>query len=177
MTILLACAVASWLLFSGSEPETKPAAAPPALRVGYYATGVTLSGSDEDGRILYRVSADTVEQQPTDGSIDLDRVEVGYTPAARIAWALHSDTGRIPPGGKIVQLIGNVVAETQGTERPAMVIHTDHLDFDTRTDVAATDGEVTINYDGSAVRATGLQARLAEDRLELLSGVTGTYVR
>lgn len=177
MTLLLACAIGSWVLLSRVGADREPVTATPQFGIGYYATGARLSGSGPDGRILYRVWARTVEQTPADGGVSLRDVAVDYVPTAKIPWNLRSDTGRIPAGGKIVQLTGNVVAETRATDRPATTIRTDYLEFDTRTDVAATDREVTIDYDGSSVHARGLRASLAEDRLELVSGVAGTYVR
>lgn len=177
MTVLLACAVGSWVLLERAGGDREQSETVPQLGVGYYATGARLSGSGENGDILYRVSARTVAQAPADGSISLRDVVVDYAPAARTPWNLRSERGLIPRGGKIVQLSGDVVAETRVTDRPATTIRTDYLEFDTRTDVAATDREVTISYDGSAVQAKGLRANLAEDSLELLTGVTGSYVR
>jgi LPS export ABC transporter protein LptC len=177
MILLLAGAVATWALLSSLEAEHEPVAATPELGMGYYATGARLSGSGPDGRIAYRVSARTVEQRPADRSVSLREVMVDYEPGTRSPWNLRADTGLIPASGKIVELSGNVVAETRATDRPATIIRTDYLQFDTRTDVAATDREVTIEYDGSTVRALGLRASLAEDRLDLVAGVAGRYVR
>jgi LPS export ABC transporter protein LptC len=176
MTVLLAGAAASWALMYGASEEDEPASEPAQIGVGYYATDARLTGTGEDGRILYRVAAATVAQSQGDGSVDLQRVTIDYDPAARTPWNLRADAGRIPPGGKLIELAGNVVAETRASGAPAATIHTDYLEFDTSTDVAATDREVIIDYAGSAVRATGMRVTLAENRVELLSQVKGTYV-
>lgn len=177
MTVLLACAVASWVLLSRAGPDRPPDATTPRLGVGYYATGATLSGSGTDGRFLYRVSAATVEQSPADRSIDLRDVAVDYAPPERTPWTLRSAAGRIPEGDRLVTLSGDVVASTQPADRPPTIIRTAQLQFDARTDLATTDGAVTIDYGGSAVRAIGLRANLADESIELLSEVAGTYVR
>jgi LPS export ABC transporter protein LptC len=177
MTALLGCAVGTWVLLTRVEADREAPGTTPELGMGYYATDARLSGSGPDGRIVYRVSARTVEQKPGDRSVSLRDVAVDYEPGAKIPWSLRADTGHIPASGKIVELSGNVVAATQATDRPATIIRTDYLEFDTRTDVAATDREVTIDYEGSAVRANGLRANLAEDHLELVSGVAGHYAR
>ncbi len=176
MTVLLAGAAASWALLFRAGGKDEPAGEPPRLGVGYYATDARLSGTGDDGRILYRVAAVTVMQAPGDGSVSLQEVTVDYDPAARNPWNLRADNGRIPPGGKIIELTGNVVAETRAADATPATIRTDYLEFDTRTDVATTDREVTIDYAGSAVRALGMRAKLAENQLELLSKVTGSYV-
>ena len=77
----------------------------------------------------------------------------------------------------MIELSGNVVAATREADSPAATIRTDYLEFDPGTNVAATDRKVVIEYAGSTVHATGLRAMLRQDRLELLSNVTGQYVR
>lgn len=177
MTVLLACAVASWFLFSRAGSERPTQATTPQLGVGYYATGARLSGSGTDGRFLYRVSATTVEQSPADRSVQLRDVAVDYEPPLRTPWKLRSAAGRIPEGNRLMMLSGDVVASTQPADRPATIIRTAELQFDARTDLATSDGEVTIDYGGSEVRAIGLRANLADESVELLSEVSGTYVR
>lgn len=177
MALLLAAAAGSWALLFRASDKGAPEDEPAQLGVGYYATDARLSGTGDDGRILYRVSAVTVRQAPVDGSVGLDQVTIDYDPAARNPWTLRADAGTIPRGGKIIELDGNVVAETRAADVPRATIRTDHLSYDTRTDVASTDRDVTIDYAGSEVHASGLRASLADNRLELLARVRGTYVR
>jgi LPS export ABC transporter protein LptC len=77
----------------------------------------------------------------------------------------------------MIELSGNVVAATREADSPAATIRTDYLEFDPGTDIARTERKVVIEYAGSTVHATGLRAMLRQDRLELLSDVTGQYVR
>jgi lipopolysaccharide export system protein LptC len=177
MALLLAAAAGSWALLFRAGGRGVLEDEPAELGVGYYATDARLSGTGDDGRILYRVFAITVRQTPADGSVSLERVTIDYGPAARNPWTLRADTGTIPRGGKIIQLDGNVVAETRAADAVPATIRTDHLSYDTRTDVASTDRDVTIDYAGSAVHASGMRASLGENRLELLARVRGTYVR
>jgi lipopolysaccharide export system protein LptC len=177
LTALALAAVASGVLLFRAEEEQAPAATTPRLGVGYYVNDATLTGTDDAGRILYRLSAATVVQTPADGSISLQSVAMNYDPAGQAPWTLHADTGRIPPGGKMIELSGNVVAATREADSPAATIRTDYLELDPDTEVATTDREVVIDYAGSTVHATGLRAMLRQDRLQLLSDVTGRYVR
>lgn len=170
-------AVASGVLLFLADEKAGPVSEAPRLGIGYYVNDATLTGTDDDGHILYRVTAATVQQTPADGSVSLQTVAVNYDPAAQVPWTLRADTGRIPPGGKMIELSGNVVAATREADSPAATIRTDYLEFDPGTDVATTDRKVVIEYAGSTVHATGLRAMLRQDRLELLSDVTGQYVR
>jgi lipopolysaccharide export system protein LptC len=174
---LLVAAVASGVLLFRSDESEAPASRTPRLGIGYYVNDATLTGTDDDGHILYRVKALTVQQTPVDGSVNLQSVTVDYDPAKDVPWNLRADTGRIPPGGKMIELSGNVVAATREADSPAATIRTDFLEFDPGTNVASTDRKVVIEYAGSTVHATGLRAMLRQDRLELLSDVTGQYIR
>jgi LPS export ABC transporter protein LptC len=177
LAALLCGALASGVLLFRATDEAKSVSEAPRLQIGYYAADAQLTGTDDTGRILYRISAATVVQTPADGSVSLQGVAVSYDPAQDVPWSLRADTGRIPPGGKMIELSGNVVAATREADNPAATIRTDYLEFDPGTNVAATDRKVVIDYAGSTVYATGLRAMLQQDRFELLSNVTGQYVR
>lgn len=176
MSLLLVLAAASWALFFRAGEEARPQQQAAWSGIGYYARDARMVGTDDQGLVLYRVAATTIEQMSDDGGVNFRDVTVSYDPPGSRPWDLRADTGSMPPGSKIISLAGNVVARTRTTAVPQAIIRTDYLEFDTTTDVATTDREVDIDYAGSAVRATGLRASLAADRLELLSQVTGTYV-
>lgn len=175
--ILLVGALASSTLLIRVREEAVTVEDSPQLGVGYYLKDATLSGTGDDGRILYRISAETVTQAPDDGSVGMENVHVNYDPATETPWSLKADTGKMLAGGKMLELSGNVVATTLDASSPAATITTDYLEFDPSTDTAVTESKVVIRYGGSLVNATGLRAMLRQDRLELLANVTGRYVR
>lgn len=174
---LLVLAAGSSLLLSQLDSEEQPAPSGPSLGVGYYINDATLTGTGDDGQVLYRLSAVHVVQQPADGSVRLEEVSVNYDPAQQVPWRLTADTGQVLADGKMIALSGNVVAATRGADNPPAIVRTDYLEFDPGTDTASTDRKVDIDYAGSTVHAVGLRALLREDRLELLADVTGHYVR
>jgi len=174
---LLAIALISTVLLMSVRDKPEEIAAPAEIAIGYFLENATVSGTGEDGRVLYRISAESVIQSPADGSINLDRVQVNYDPAAEVPWNLRADTGRMRAGGKIMELSGNVVAASRDAGNPVATISTDHLEFDPGTDTATTDSAVVIDYAGSVIHAKGLRALLRQDRLELLADVRGRYIR
>jgi LPS export ABC transporter protein LptC len=175
--ILLVTALGSTALLLRAREKPLAQEASPQLGIGYYLTDAMLSGTGDDGRILYRVRASTVVQTPGDGSVNMENVSVDYEPATQIPWSLRADTGKMLPGGKIMRLSGNVVAATRDADRPPATISTDYLEFDPDTDTATTTSKVVIRYADSIVEGTGLRAMLREDRMELLADVQGQYVR
>jgi len=175
--LLAATALASGYLFLRIRDTAGPSTETVRLGIGYYADRATLTGTDETGRILFRISASGVTQNPADSSVALQNVTLDYDPETEAPWQLRAETGRLPPGGKMIELSGNVVASTGEAGGPAAFIRTDFLEFDTGTRIAATDRKVVIEYAGSIINAVGLRADLARDRLELRSQVSGSYVR
>jgi lipopolysaccharide export system protein LptC len=174
---LLALAVGTSLLLRGMDTEEPEAAESPELGIGYYVNDATLTGTGDDGHVLYRMSAARVVQQPANGTVTLENVAVNYDPATSIPWRLTADTGEVLGDGKMIALSGNVVAATREANSPSATIRTDYLEFDPASDIASTDRKVVIDYAGSTVHAVGLRALLREDRLQLRADVAGHYVR
>jgi lipopolysaccharide export system protein LptC len=173
---LVAAAVLTGLLLFRTEARREGPTPGPQLGTGYYLRNARLTGTGSDGRTLYLLSARSVTQTLADGSVALEAVNLDYDPGAEAPWNVRADTGRVPAGANTIQLTGNVVAATRDTGQPAATIRTDYLEFDPETYIAATDREVTIDYAGGTVHATGMRAMLRDDRLQLLSDVTGHYV-
>jgi lipopolysaccharide export system protein LptC len=177
LAALVAGALATSAVLMRTQTEEPASPAPTHPDVGYYATNARLTGTDDQGHFLYSIAAKSVIQDPADGDVDLHDVTVNYDPAVKVPWTLNADTGRVLPNGRMIELAGHVVAESRETEGPRATIRTDFMQFDPATNVASTDRKVVIDYGGSSVHATGMRASLAEDRLELVQGVTGHYVR
>ncbi len=174
---LLAVAVGTGMLLRNVDKGGEPVAAAPSLGVGYYLTDARLTGTGDDGHVLYRLAAAHVVQHPADGNISLEGVTVNYDPASDIPWRLTADTGQVLGEGRMIALSGNVVATTREAGGPVAIIRTDYLEFDPGTDIASTDRKVVVDYAGSRMHATGLLAWLREDRLRLRADVVGHYVR
>ncbi len=152
------------------EPETGP-----RLSIGYYMNQAQLSGTGEDGRILYRASAAVAAQDLEDGTVNLTDVHLTYDPVTDIPWVLNAKNGRIPRDGTIIELEGNVVAQTSEEGEDPMTIRTDYLELDTETYIADTQHKVAIDYTGNRVFAVGMRAYLKEDRMQLHSDVHGKF--
>lgn len=174
LSLLFAAAVASGvLLMRNNEPAEKPSAA--RLGIGYYMTDAELIVTGEDGQTRYRVRTDSAVQDRKAGTIDLDRVSVEYDPLSSVPWDLRANTGHIPPDRNIIQLRGDVVAETRDDQDTPIRIRTEFLELDTETYIAETDRRVAIDYATNRVFATGMRAYLKEDRLQLLADVNGNF--
>jgi LPS export ABC transporter protein LptC len=170
--LLIGAAVISTVLFIRSQPdearETRP-----GLSLAYYLDSAELTGTDASGNPLYRVWTDRAAQVPADDSISMQSVRMVYTPEGPQAWNLEAERGRIPADASVIELSGNVVVAT--ATDAATRIRTQRLDVDPATQEARTPAAVVVDYDGNVVNATGLYADFRNNRLKLLSDVSGSF--
>ena len=93
-------------------------------------------------------------------------------------WVLVGDVAHVQPGGKVIDVTGNVRLQSEagapGRESPA-VLHTDTLRYDVPDAVASTKGDVRIDYAGHTLTARGLVANLKERTMRLESKVNGRF--
>ena len=175
LALALGAAASGGLLLRNTSP-TLEAGPNPRLAIGYYVNQAKLSGTGDDGRILYRLSAVTASQNFDDDMINMQQVHLIYDPVTDIPWDLRANTGMVPRDGNIIQLTGNVVAKTTNDSDAPMVIRTNYLELDTETYIANTEHKVAIDYSGNRVFATGMRAYFKEDRLQLISNVNGKFI-
>ncbi len=147
----------------------------PRLQPGYYLEDAELVSIGEDGAVQVRLQASEAVQRLADGAVELQTVSVRYDPADNVPWHLQATVGRMPADGKIIELLGNVVATTRNGTRVPTVIRTDYLEIDPDTGVAFTDRQVDIEYGDSWVKARGMRVFLREDRFQLLANVNGIF--
>jgi len=175
LVLLLIAAVASGVLLMRNTDDADDQPSSGRLGLGYYMTAAELIVTGEDGQTRYRVRTENARQNTESDTIILDQVFVEYDPLSSIPWDLRANTGHIPPERNIIELSGDVVAETHDESATPITIRTDFLELDTDTYVAETEHRVTIDYATNSVSATGLRAYFKEDRLQLLADVNGSF--
>jgi lipopolysaccharide export system protein LptC len=174
LAVLALAAVASAVIYL-REDEGDGAAPGARLALGYYVRDAVLQGTGEDGRILYRVAAADARQVDAGGLVMLSDVRIDYTPTAGVPWDLVATQGQMPPDRTIIELSGEVVATAREPGAPALSIRTEYLELDPEANVARTDRGVLVERARDTLRARGMRAYLKEDRLELETGVQGTF--
>ncbi len=168
-------AIGSGILLYQNDTDDETPKAVARLDVGYYMNNPRMTGTGPDGKVLYRISADTAKQSLQQGGITMEAIKMAYAPETAIPWLLVADTGNIPPDGNIIYLDGNVIATSEQEGQLPTLFLTEHLEVDPDQFVANTDRKVTIVNAGNRIYATGMRAWLREDRLQLTSNVNGKY--
>ncbi len=176
LVLLLIAAVASGVLLVRSNEEAPTIKRKPELGIGYYMQQAELTRTGETGQVLYKVQTDRATQITDDGIIELDGVQVSYDPLAEVPWDMRADKGYLLSEQNIIQLSGDVIAETRGEPQAPVRISTDYLEMNTETYIADTDRDVAIDYTNNKIFATGLRVFLKEERLQLISDVNGLFI-
>jgi len=144
---------------------------------GYAARNARLIETGADGHPLYTLDAAQVEQQPDTGKVGLEQVRLGFRDSTGNQWNARADRGEVAQASGVVELEGGVhVAGVLPDSGQPAEIATEHLDFDTRAQIIATEDPVTLLVSGRELQALGLSASLKERRVQLESSVHGSFL-
>jgi len=174
--VLSGAALYTWLVAgpgTTEAPVQTPAATAPS---GYYLRNATLLGTDEQGRVNYRVFAAELEQASRDAALVLGQVRVEYDPQTGVRWRMTADEGFAPSDQSYLDLRHGVrlVNEPRSGDEP-VTIETEALRLEPGTYTASTDGDVAMRQGKADFRAKGLKADLKQDYLEFESNVSARF--
>ena len=177
MAVLAILAAGTWLLNWQREPSREVLPRGNDDRpLGYYVLDARWLGTDDAGRIAYRISADRLEEMPDQDLLRLTGVEVLFEPADETPWSISATAANAPKDASLLDFEGNVELKsspTDGTEPVA--ISTERLRFLPDSSSAESDEAVRIRVGDFALSAVGLSTRLKGDTVRLESKVHGTF--
>jgi LPS export ABC transporter protein LptC len=136
-----------------------------------------LSGTDEQGRVTYRVRAERLDELPADERLRLQGVNVEYQPAEDAAWTISAATASALKDGSLLELSGDVEIRSVPTNGSAQrTILTQALRFWPDTSSIQSDLPVEFRVGKWQVHGMGLSADLKGHTLRLESAVHGTFL-
>ncbi len=162
-------------LLAGRDDDATLTEVAPEAR-GYYLADARLTELGTDGTPRVVVRAQSIEQQLSDQSVQLQHLVLDYTTTRAGAWHVTADRGRIPSDRTSLQLNGNV--RVAGSPEPTggrATIVTDDLDYDTRANIVQTSSPVAIQFGTHELHGRGLRVALNDGVLRLESNVNGTF--
>jgi len=176
MIVLAILAAATWVAtWQRQDDATVVEPVADAEPLGYYARGARMSGTDELGRVIYRVFAERLDELPGDERLQLSGVNVDYSPADETAWSLTAESAKYARDGSRLDMSGNVELRSTPTDGSKPVtVATESLLFSPDTSSAASSEAVAIRVGDWQLSGVGLSADLKGDTLELESQVHGT---
>ena len=174
---VIALGVSTWILSSPAHRPASVGAGDQGTLPGYYLKNAVLTDYDASGAPSMRIDADRIDQVAHGNEVELYNVQVKYDAPGGQTWVLVGDTAHVQPGGKVVDVAGNVrlQEETAGRSGTA-VIRTDAMSYDVTDSIVTTKSDVRIEYGGHILTARGLSANLKERTMRLESKVNGRFI-
>lgn len=171
-----ALVVSTWILSSPAHRPQAQIAAKQADLPGYYLKNAVLTDYDLSGNPGIRIEAERIDQIAHGNEVALYNVRVNYQTPAGQSWVMVGDVARVQPGGKVIDVSGNVrlQGESSASDGTA-VVRTDTLSYDVPDSVASTKSDVRIDFGGHTLMARGLTANLKERTMRLESKVNGRF--
>jgi lipopolysaccharide export system protein LptC len=169
--------ISTWILSSPSHRPSATGSGKASDLPGYYLKNAVLTDYDASGAPSVRIEADRIDQIDHGSEVALSNVRVDYDSPSGQVWVLVGDTAHVRPGGKIVDVAGNVRLQGEpstGDPTPA-IMHADTLSYDVDTAVASTKGDVRIDFGKHVQTARGLTANLKDQTIRLESRVNGRF--
>jgi LPS export ABC transporter protein LptC len=173
-----ALAISTWILSSPAHRPSTMAAAKQADLPGYYLKNAIMTDYDLAGAPSIRIEAERIDQVAHSNEVQLYNVKVNYDAPGGQTWVMFGDTAHILPGGKIVDVTGNVRLQGESPDNDGTaIIRTDTMRYDVTDSIATTKSDVRIDFGGHVLTARGLIANLKERTVRLESKVNGRFHR
>jgi LPS export ABC transporter protein LptC len=171
-------------VFLSNEIEHAPSTQAPIREAavhdqGYEARHARLVQTGDDGRPLYTVEAEAMQQLPNEGTVEFEQVRVGFRDDSGNLWNAWGDHGELGQATGQVDLAGNVQVAglLPGTSDQAHLA-TDRLHVDTQAQIVRSQETVTMTTSDqhSRLQSHGFTADLKSGHVLLESAVHGIYV-
>ncbi len=173
---VIALAVSTWILSNPGRPPAD-AGSKAADTPGYYLKNAVLTDYDSAGDPSVKIEAERIDQIGHGNEVALTNVQVNYQAPGGQSWVMVGDSAHVQPGGKVVDISGNVRLQGVDPEHPGTaIIRTDILSYDVPAAVASTKSDVRIDFAGHTLSARGLVANLKEHTVHLESRVNGRFL-
>jgi LPS export ABC transporter protein LptC len=131
---------------------------------GYYLSRATLLGTDDEGRIVYRVVADRVEQQADGEQFVLSDMRVEYMPDINVRWNIRASRGLALENLEVLDLQEDVrLVYLPDAGQDEIFFEADRLLFDAKDFFASTDLPVTMRRGNAVVTGNSLTLDLNTD--------------
>lgn len=171
VALLVLAALTAWLQSGHLRGTDAVAPAGPE----WYFTDASLTATDADGRIAYRIDAPRIAHEPTDDTALLESPRLEWLQGGGPPLVITATHGHADAGTQRVALSGGVavVDESTGTR---IEFRSDDLLVDARARIASTDSPVQVVSLHGDLRAVGLTADMNAGTIRLESSVRGRYV-
>jgi LPS export ABC transporter protein LptC len=175
---VIALAVSTWILSSPAHLPQLAAAGSSEELPGYYLKNAVLTDFDVNGAPSLHLRADRIDQIDHGSEVALTTVRVDYQTPNGQNWVLFGDYAHVEPGGKIIDVSGNVRLNGDSTVHAGTAtVLTDMLRYDVPGSIVSTKSDVRVLFGEHTLTARGMTANLKEQTIHLDSKVNGRFLR
>lgn len=137
---------------------------------------LTVQQFDTDGQLVHYLHTPLMRHIPSNNTHWLTTPHVIVTQKTQPAWEIHAKTATALYGGQQITFNENVIIHQEKDEHTQeSTLKTEEITYFPKDKLAKTHSDVTFERPGHHVQATGMNAYLAEKRVQLLSQARGTY--
>lgn len=175
LTLLLGLAAlaSGWSVWRMSHPAAETVL---QTRPDYVLRDFEIVALDEQGKESFTLRGPELLRDPTDKSMQLATPLFLVPDRQGRYWHVRAQRGTAPDGGRQLELLGQVRADSPPDAPPPTHIETDRLTLDLKANIAHTAASVLITRPGLTMRGVGLRADLDHQQVSLLSQVRTHYV-
>lgn len=172
LILLVAAVVTGWSAWrQRADTETASTA---RARADYVLHDLELVALDKQGREAFTLRAPRLARDPESKTLSLQTPLFLIPDDDGNRWKMQSKTGWVSADNSEVRLRGDVLAHSPPGESPT-TLKTEQLNVFPDRELATSAVVVAVKAPGYTMRGTGMRAHLAEERIELLSKIQGTY--
>jgi lipopolysaccharide export system protein LptC len=170
----LLAALAGLSIWLTQESIDEPTSNPLVRGTDGYFEGVEISGTDEQGRLAYRLAAERAEHNPERDAIELTTVDVILLEEGTPVWLVVADSGLAPSAGNEIELIGDVQMRRAGGTSEFQISGESFTLFPD-TESASSEGAVEVRMGDQTLTGVGFEADFNLGNMRLKSQVHARY--
>lgn len=171
--VALAC---SGLYFASSAPIVKLDEQTLSQSVDMVVSQLTVKRFDQAGKLIHCLQAPEMHHIPKNNTHLFKTPQIKIVQENQQAWEISSDHARAINGGEQITFIHNVVVHQKPSEKTqASTMKTEQLIYYSKKQLATTQEAVSFQQAGTIAHSKGMNAYLADKRVQLLSKAHATY--
>jgi len=135
---------------------------------GFYLQSTELVRYNKDGKALYTINADHIEQDPVSQELSLSKLSIVY--GEKSEWKIDADAATLPSDRSRILFSGNVIAK-QLNSKENVSFKSNTLNYDVNAQRLSTKDRVTTRKGLRSISATGMTLDMPNERVQLHSKV------
>ena len=137
---------------------------------------LTVQQFDANGQLSHYLKTPLMHHIPLNNTHQLTTPHIIVNQQNQPAWEIHARNATAIQGGQEITFHNDVIIHQKKDEHTEeTTVTTEQMTYFPNTQFATTPKDVTFVQSGNQVQATGMNAYLAENRVQLLSHTRGTY--